>query len=214
MNVCNALRTSQLYNTPAADGGEGVLPLDELEGLPVLALGGQLQVALNGDMGRAGGLAGGGAGIVAVDTVLIPVVDGPLLRAPFGLVGQLLPGILHGVVPKLLGGFEEKIAIIGAGPAGLSCAYYLAEKGYKPTVFEKNEKPGGMLRYGVPSFKLEKYAGDLPVLNADLFGAPAAVQGDAVRRRVLDLLLGGRQWTSCELWAATRAIPSRGRPWG
>ncbi len=60
------------------------------------------------------------------------------------------------VVPKLLGGFEEKIAIIGAGPAGLSCAYYLAEKGYKPTVFEKNEKPGGMLRYGVPSFKLEK----------------------------------------------------------
>ena len=60
------------------------------------------------------------------------------------------------VVPKLLGGFEEKIAIIGAGPAGLSCAYYLAEKGYKPTVFEKNGKPGGMLRYGVPSFKLEK----------------------------------------------------------
>ena len=60
------------------------------------------------------------------------------------------------VVPKLLGGFEEKIAIIGAGPAGLSCAYYLAEKGYRPTVFEKNEKPGGMLRYGVPSFKLEK----------------------------------------------------------
>lgn len=60
------------------------------------------------------------------------------------------------VVPRLLGGFEEKIAIIGAGPAGLSCAYYLAEKGYKPTVFEKNEKPGGMLRYGVPSFKLEK----------------------------------------------------------
>src|SRR5574344_2684802 len=51
---------------------------------------------------------------------------------------------------------NEKIAIIGAGPAGLSCAFYLAEKGYKPTIFEKNEKPGGMLRYGVPSFKLEK----------------------------------------------------------
>lgn len=60
------------------------------------------------------------------------------------------------VVPSLKGEFSEKIAIIGAGPAGLSCAFYLAEKGYKPTVFEKNEKPGGMLVYGIPSFKLEK----------------------------------------------------------
>ena len=41
-------------------------------------------------------------------------------------------------------------------PAGLSCAYFLAVQGYKPTVFEKNERPGGMLRYGIPSFKLEK----------------------------------------------------------
>ena len=60
------------------------------------------------------------------------------------------------VVPKLLGGFQEKIAIIGAGPAGLSCAYFLALKGYAPTVFEKNQKPGGMLTYGIPSYKLEK----------------------------------------------------------
>ena len=52
--------------------------------------------------------------------------------------------------------WEEKIAIIGGGPAGLSCAYYLATMGYKPTVFEKNEFPGGMLRYGIPSYKLEK----------------------------------------------------------
>ncbi len=42
------------------------------------------------------------------------------------------------------------------GPAGLSCAFYLAEMGYYPTVFEKNEKPGGMMIYGIPSFKLEK----------------------------------------------------------
>ncbi len=60
------------------------------------------------------------------------------------------------VVPKLLGDFQEKIAIIGAGPAGLSCAYFLALKGYAPTVFEKNQKPGGMLTYGIPSYKLEK----------------------------------------------------------
>ncbi|MEQ2369623.1 FAD-dependent oxidoreductase [Blautia sp. CLA-JM-H16] len=59
-------------------------------------------------------------------------------------------------IPSLKGGFEEKIAIIGGGPAGLSCAYYLALTGYKPTIFEKNEEPGGMLRYGIPSYKLEK----------------------------------------------------------
>ena len=58
--------------------------------------------------------------------------------------------------PSNRGGFDEKIAIIGAGPAGLSCAFYLAEKGYRPTVFEKNKKPGGMLTYGIPSYKLEK----------------------------------------------------------
>lgn len=59
-------------------------------------------------------------------------------------------------IPSLKGGFDEKIAVIGAGPAGLSCAYYLALTGYKPTIFEKNEEPGGMLRYGIPSYKLEK----------------------------------------------------------
>ena len=52
--------------------------------------------------------------------------------------------------------WKQKIAIIGSGPAGLSCAYYLATKGYRPTVFEKNEHPGGMMRYGIPSYKLEK----------------------------------------------------------
>jgi len=74
------------------------------------------------------------------------------------------------VIPKVVGGFEEKIAIIGAGPAGLSCAFYLAEKGYKPTVFEKNEKPGGMLRYGIPSFKLEKNVLDAEIDVIRLLG--------------------------------------------
>ena len=60
------------------------------------------------------------------------------------------------VIPSNIGRWKEKIAIIGAGPAGLSCAYYLATKGYYPVVFEKNEKPGGMLTYGIPSYKLEK----------------------------------------------------------
>lgn len=64
--------------------------------------------------------------------------------------------------------FNQKIAIIGAGPAGLSCAFYLAEMGYKPVVFEKNAEPGGMLRYGIPSFKLEKdvIAAEIDVLRA------------------------------------------------
>ena len=52
--------------------------------------------------------------------------------------------------------WEQKIAIIGAGPAGLSAAYYLATKGYKPVIFEKNARPGGMMTYGIPSYKLEK----------------------------------------------------------
>ena len=72
------------------------------------------------------------------------------------------------VAPTNRGGFDEKIAIIGAGPAGLSCAYYLAEKGYKPTVFEKNARPGGMLVYGIPSYKLEKdvVAAEIDVIRA------------------------------------------------
>lgn len=60
------------------------------------------------------------------------------------------------VIPKIGGGFDEKIAIIGGGPAGMSCAYFLAEKGYKPTVFEKESRPGGMLMNGIPGFRLGK----------------------------------------------------------
>ncbi len=63
-------------------------------------------------------------------------------------------------VPKLLNQigrkYDEKIAVIGAGPAGLSCAYYLAVKGYPVTVFEKEKELGGMLTLGIPSFRLEK----------------------------------------------------------
>ncbi len=63
-------------------------------------------------------------------------------------------------VPKCenhVGGFfDKRIAVIGAGPAGMSCAYYLRTKGYPVTVFEKESRPGGMLTIGVPSFRLEK----------------------------------------------------------
>lgn len=59
--------------------------------------------------------------------------------------------------------YGKKIAVIGAGPAGLSCAYYLAVDGYKVMVFEKEEKPGGMLTLGIPSFRLKK-----DVVNAEI----------------------------------------------
>ena len=70
-------------------------------------------------------------------------------------------------VPKMVNQtgrpYEEKIAVIGAGPAGLSCAYYLALKGYPVTVFEKEEQLGGMMTLGIPSFRLEK-----DVINAEI----------------------------------------------
>ena len=71
------------------------------------------------------------------------------------------------VIPSNRGRFNQKIAIIGAGPAGLSCAYYLAERGYNPVVFEKNLLPGGMMVYGIPSYKLEKnvVAAEIDVLK-------------------------------------------------
>lgn len=52
--------------------------------------------------------------------------------------------------------FTEKIAVVGAGPAGMTCAFFLAQKGYPVTVFEKHKTPGGMLTHGIPSFRLEK----------------------------------------------------------
>jgi NADPH-dependent glutamate synthase beta subunit-like oxidoreductase/NAD-dependent dihydropyrimidine dehydrogenase PreA subunit len=66
-------------------------------------------------------------------------------------------------VPKLRHEYGKKIAIIGAGPSGLACAYYLAIDGYKVTVFEKQKALGGMLTLGIPSYRLGK-----EVINAEI----------------------------------------------
>ncbi|MCA1949681.1 MAG: FAD-dependent oxidoreductase, partial [Treponema sp.] len=66
---------------------------------------------------------------------------------------------LHGetrYIPKKQHNYGNKIAVIGAGPAGLSCAYFLALDGYRVTVFEKEQKLGGMLTFGIPAYRLEK----------------------------------------------------------
>jgi NADPH-dependent glutamate synthase beta subunit-like oxidoreductase len=66
-------------------------------------------------------------------------------------------------VPKIKYDYGNKIAVIGAGPGGLSCAFYLAQDGYKVTVFEKEDVLGGMLTMGIPSFRLER-----DVVNAEI----------------------------------------------
>src|SRR3989338_11196927 len=50
----------------------------------------------------------------------------------------------------------KRVAVIGAGPAGMTCAYYAALKGHAVTVFDMMEKQGGMLRYGIPEYRLPK----------------------------------------------------------
>ncbi len=87
---------------------------------------------------------------VAIDAVKKFIAEQDLKAETRYIPPVVIPASIH------MEHFPEKIAIIGGGPAGMSAAFYLAEKGYRPTVFEKNEEPGGMLRYGIPSYKLEK----------------------------------------------------------
>ncbi|MBQ9000388.1 MAG: FAD-dependent oxidoreductase, partial [Eggerthellaceae bacterium] len=85
---------------------------------------------------------------VAIDEVKKFIAEQDLV-AEHRFVPEVIP-------PTTRGAFPEKIAIVGAGPAGLSCAYYLATLGYKPVVFERDQKPGGMMTYGIPAYKLAK----------------------------------------------------------
>jgi heterodisulfide reductase subunit A-like polyferredoxin len=71
-----------------------------------------------------------------------------------------------GTVPvPLVEARPEKIAIVGSGPAGLTCAYHLARQGYRPTIFEALPKAGGMLRVGIPDYRLPKDVLDREIDN-------------------------------------------------
>lgn len=135
VNVCNALRTSQLFNTPNLSRSAYVASVKSEN---CVACGRCEDACMRGTVDQA----------VAIDEVKRFIAQQDL-NAETRFVPEK-------VIPKVDGEFSEKIAVIGGGPAGLSCAYYLAEKGYRPTVFEREARPGGMLMNGIPSFRLEK----------------------------------------------------------
>ncbi|MDI9495010.1 MAG: FAD-dependent oxidoreductase [Bacillota bacterium] len=74
-------------------------------------------------------------------------------------------------IPELKPATGKKVAVVGAGPAGLSAAYYLLVDGHEVDVFEAMPKPGGMLRYGIPEYRLPKNVVDAEVAIIEKMGA-------------------------------------------
>jgi glutamate synthase (NADPH/NADH) small chain len=87
-------------------------------------------------------------------------------------------------------GSGKRIAIVGSGPAGLACAQQLARAGHSPTVFEKSDRIGGLLRYGIPDFKMEKHPIDKRVRQMEaegvIFRTRLNVGIDVTVQRLLD----------------------------
>jgi len=82
----------------------------------------------------------------------------------------------------------EKVAIIGSGPAGLSCAYHLARRGYRPTIFEALPVTGGMLRVGIPDYRLPKAVLDREIDNILRLGVDLKLNTALGRDFTLDSL--------------------------
>ncbi len=100
-------------------------------------------------------------------------------------------------------GTGKRVAVVGSGPAGLACAQELARMGHNPTVFEKNDRVGGLLRYGIPDFKMEKHLIDRRVTQMQgegvIFRTGIEVGVDISVQRLLDdydllVLAGGAEW--------------------
>lgn len=88
--------------------------------------------------------------VLALNDDAVTIRENELAAAEYGFSNAIIRPL------KIRKRTGKKVAIIGSGPAGLTCASQLNRKGHSVTVFERDEKPGGILRYGIPDFKLEK----------------------------------------------------------
>ena len=96
---------------------------------------------------------------------------------------------LSAIAPPLVEAKSDQVAIIGSGPAGLACAYHLALKGYRPTIFEALPKAGGMLRVGIPDYRLPKDILDREIDNILRLGVELKTDTALGRDFTLDELL-------------------------
>ena len=127
------------------------------------------------------------------------------------------------VAPPVAGAHQTPIAVVGAGPAGLSAAHHLARRGYAVSVFDEMPEPGGMLRYGIPAYRLPRLVLDTEIgllramgvrfvggtrFGRDLGGAEmadfaatfvaiGAQHSKRSRRRARISLACARAWSSC-----------------